>query len=162
MIASLWLLRHGEPIAEARGLCYGALDVELSPAGIREAESASAMLRRQPFSAIYSSLRRRCLEGARILARERICPVETIDALAEIRFGEFEGRSYDKIAAQYPELYRQWMERPTEFHFPAGESLEQMWKRVTDAAKILRERHSGESIAIVTHGGSFGFCWRRR
>jgi alpha-ribazole phosphatase len=152
MTGSFWLLRHGEP-AETRGLCYGALDVELSPEGVREAESASAMLRGQPFAAIYSSPRRRCLEGARILARERACPVETIDALAEIHFGEFEGRSYDEIAAEYPDLYRQWMEQPTGFQFPRGESFEQMWKRVTNAWRILRERHTGESIAIVTHGG---------
>jgi alpha-ribazole phosphatase len=152
MTGSLWLLRHGEP-AETRGLCYGALDVELSPAGIHQAELASAMLRGRPFAAIYSSPRRRCLEGARILARERSCPVETVDTLAEIHFGEFEGRPYDEIAAEYPDLYRQWMEQPTKIHFPGGESFDQMWKRVTNAARILRERHTGESVAIVTHGG---------
>jgi alpha-ribazole phosphatase len=152
MTGSLWLLRHGEP-AETRGLCYGALDVELSPAGIHQAKLASAMLHGQPFAAIYSSPRRRCLEGARILAKERICPVETMDALSEIHFGEFEGRSYDEIAAEYLDLYRQWMEQPTGFHFPGGESFDQMWKRVTNAARILRERHTGESIAVVTHGG---------
>lgn len=152
MTGSLWLLRHGET-AEARGLCYGALDVELSPEGHRQAALTGAVLRGQPFAAIYSSPRQRCLEGARILAKERTCPVETIDALAEIHFGEFEGRSYDEIAAEYPDLYRQWMEQPTKIHFPGGESFDQMWKRVTNAARILRERHSGESIAIITHGG---------
>jgi len=111
------------------------------------------MLRGQPFAAIYSSPRLRCLEGARILARDHTCPVETIDALAEIHFGEFEGRSYDEIAAEYPDLYRQWMEQPTKIHFPGGESFDQMWKRVTNAASILRHRHTGGSIAIVTHGG---------
>jgi alpha-ribazole phosphatase len=153
VIGSLWLLRHGEPVAETRGCCYGALDVELSPEGVRQAELVNAALRTQPLAVIYSSPRRRCLQGARILAIERSCPVETIDAIEELNFGEFEGRSYEEIAAEYPDLFQQWMAQPTKFHFPGGESLEQMWKRVTNAARILRERHTGESIAIVTHGG---------
>ena len=114
---------------------------------------ASVALRTESLAAIYSSPRRRCLEGARILASGRTCLVETIDALAEIYFGEFEGRSYQEIAAEYPDLFRQWMERPTEFHFPGGESFQQMWNRVTSAVRILRERHRGEPIAMVTHGG---------
>jgi len=150
MTGSLWLLRHGESAAETRGVCYGALDVELSPKGVRQAELASGVLRAEPLAAVYSSPRRRCLAGARILARERTCPVETVDALAEIHFGEFEGRPYDEIAAEYPDLYREWMEQPTGFQFPGGESFDQMRKRVTKAAKILRDRHTGESIAIVT------------
>jgi len=158
MKGSIWLLRHGEPVAETRGLCYGTLDIELSAEGVRQAKLASVVLRSQPLAAIYSSPRRRCLAGARILARERTCPVETIDALGEIDFGEFEGQSYDEIAAEYPGLYREWMERPTEFHFPGGESFEQMWERVTNTGRFLRDRHIGksmvgESIAIVTHGG---------
>ena len=137
-------------MAETRGLCYGALDVELSPQGIHQARLASVALRTESLAAIYSSPHRRCLEGARILASGRTCLVETIDALAEIYFGEFEGRSYQEIAAEYPDLYREWMQQPTGFQFPGGESFDQMRKRVTKAAKILRDRHTGESIAIVT------------
>jgi alpha-ribazole phosphatase len=153
MTGCLWLLRHGEPVAETSGLCYGALDVELSPAGLRQAELVNGALHAEPLAAIYSSPRRRCLAAARILARERTCPVETIDALREIHFGEFEGRSYDDIAAEYPDLYRQWMEHPAEVHFPGGESLKQMWTRVTDAGGILRAPYNRQSIALVTHGG---------
>jgi len=153
MIGSVWLLRHGKPADETRGLCYGSLDVELSTEGIRQAHSASAALSKQTFGAIYSSPRRRCWEAARVLAIERPCQVEIVDALAEIHFGDFEGRTYDEIALEHPDLFQQWMERPTEFQFPGGESLERMWERVTTAARTLRERHSGESIAMVTHGG---------
>ena len=47
-MGSLWLLRHGEPSAKTRGLCYGALDVELSRSGVRQAELAAATLSEQP------------------------------------------------------------------------------------------------------------------
>jgi alpha-ribazole phosphatase len=153
MTQSIWLLRHGEPVADARGRCYGSLDVELSDEGVREAARAIPVLRECGLTAIYSSPRRRCLDAARILAAEQNVPLETLEALREIDFGDFEGRTYESIAAEFPEIYRQWMECPTKVRFPGGESFDDMWIRVTSAVKTLRARHAVESIAIVTHGG---------
>jgi alpha-ribazole phosphatase/probable phosphoglycerate mutase len=153
MTQSIWLLRHGEPVADARGRCYGSLDVELSAEGIRQAHRAVPVLREYRLTAIYSSTRRRCLDTARILAAEQNVPLETLEALREIDFGDFEGRTYESIAAEFPEIYRQWMECPTKVRFPGGESFDDMWIRVTSAVKTLRARHAFESIAIVTHGG---------
>ena len=153
MTQSIWLLRHGEPAADARGHCYGSLDVELSAEGVREAHRAVHVLRQSRLTTIYSSPRRRCLDAARILAAEQNVPLETLEALREIDFGDFEGRTYESIAAEFPEIYRQWMECPTKVRFPGGESFDAMWIRVTNAVKTLRGRHAGQSIAIVTHGG---------
>src|SRR5260370_31981794 len=119
----LWLLRHPEPEASARGRCYGSLDVALSPDGIRQARSVAHGLAQKTFAAIYTSPRQRCTQAAHILAAGRTCPVETIAALRELDFGEFEGRTYDEIAAMYPDPYQQWMEHPTETRFPGGESF---------------------------------------
>jgi alpha-ribazole phosphatase len=92
-------------------------------------------------------------QAAEILAAGRGCPLEVLDALTELHFGEFEGRTYEEIAALYPDLYRQWMEEPTATEFPGGESFMKMRARVTEATRTLRVRHAGQSIAIVTHGG---------
>lgn len=148
---NLWLLRHPEPEATVRGTCYGSLDVALSSGGIEQAHEMAKTLGCQPIAAIYSSPRRRCTQAAAILAMGR--KAETVEALRELDFGEFEGRTYDEIAAQYPDLYRQWMESPTETHFPGGECFREMCVRVLESAKLLRARHAGESIAIVAHGG---------
>ncbi|MEE9180372.1 MAG: histidine phosphatase family protein, partial [Vicinamibacteria bacterium] len=56
-------------------------------------------------------------------------------------------------AEKYPELYRAWMEQPTEVTFPGGESFDIMERRVLSAAADLRLRHRGLVVAIVTHGG---------
>ncbi len=52
--------------------------------------------------------------------------------LKEIDFGDFEGLTYDEIAGRYPDLYRQWMESPTEVQFPNGECFDDMRIRVFD------------------------------
>ena len=153
MTQSVWLVRHGEPAAEARGRCYGSLDVALSADGIRQAQRAAEALREHPLAMVYASPRRRCIDAARTLAAEQNISIETLDAIREIDFGDFEGRSYESIAAEFPELYRHWMECPTKVRFPGGESFDDMWIRVTSAVRELRARHEDQSVAIVTHGG---------
>ncbi|HTX36802.1 MAG TPA: alpha-ribazole phosphatase [Bryobacteraceae bacterium] len=150
----LWLIRHPEPEASAVGRCYGSLDIPLSPEGLRHAHALAAALAGEPFAAIYTSPLQRCAETARILAAGRACPVETVNALREIDFGTFEGRSYDEIAALDPAAYREWMEYPTQAHFPEGESFQHMRSRVLSAASDLLARHCGGCFALITHGGA--------
>jgi alpha-ribazole phosphatase len=149
----LWLLRHPEPEGAAAGRCYGSLDFKLSDVGIRHAECIASALAGEPVAAIYTSPRQRCQQAAQILAASRSCPVEILDALRELDFGEFEGRSYEEVAQRHPGLYRQWMEHPTDIRFPGGESFAEMSGRVIQAAKELRARHAGHTIVLVTHGG---------
>lgn len=148
----LWLLRHPEP-ETVRGRCYGRLDVSLSTEGTGSARLIAERLARITFHAIYASPLQRCAQAAEILAEGRSCPVERVESLREIDFGEWEGRSYDEIAALYPHLYLEWMERPTEIRFPKGECFRQMRSRVLAAAQRLVSLHAGQSVALVTHGG---------
>lgn len=149
----LWLIRHPEPEASAVGRCYGSLDVGLSEKGIVQARAVAEALADQQLAAIYSSPKRRCTVAAEMIAVAHGRAFECVDALREIDFGEFEGRSYDEIAASHPELYREWMESPTSVCFPGGESFAEMRARVLDACATLLTRHADQLIAMVTHGG---------
>jgi len=148
-----WLIRHGEPEERARERCYGSLDVGLS-------QNARSSMRRvandvQPgfFDCVYSSSSRRALESARILADAAECAIETVPDLREMHFGDFEGLTYDEAAARNPEIYRQWMETPTEVQFPNGESFLQMRSRVLSAFDAIHRARDGRTVAIVSHGG---------
>lgn len=149
----VWLIRHGEPDAESRGRCYGRLNVGLSAEGQTQLHDVAKRLQEEPISAIYVSPRKRTIESGEILAQVHSCPVSIEDRLCEIDFGDFEGKTYDEIARTHAELYRQWMERPTEVQFPNGESFRQTQARVLEAARELYARHRGQTIAIVSHGG---------
>ncbi len=80
-------------------------------------------------------------------------PVEVIPDLREIDFGDFEGLAYDEIAARYPDLYRQWMETPTEVRFPNGEIFSEMRVRVLRAFDAIRRERAGQTAVIVSHAG---------
>lgn len=153
-VTRLWLIRHGEPEAEVRGRCYGRLDVGLSAEGRRQLEHVARRLASEPLAAIYASPRQRTRVSAEIVAASHSCGVQIERDLREIDFGDFEGQSYDDIARRYPELYRRWMEQPTEVEFPNGESFALMRSRVTKAVATLLGRHAGQSIALITHGGA--------
>jgi alpha-ribazole phosphatase/probable phosphoglycerate mutase len=79
--------------------------------------------------------------------------VTVVDDLAELDFGEFEGKSYCEIERTYPELYASWMRCPTEVQFPGGETFPRMCERVLGAVRRLRQKRAGTGIVIVSHGG---------
>lgn len=149
----LWLLRHPEPDRSVAGRCYGSLDVLLSETGIRQAHTLAQMFAKEPFADIYTSPLKRCVHAASILASGRPCSPAILDALRELNFGDLEGRSYAEIESEHPELYREWMEHPTQVTFPGGENFGAMQARVLSAVTALRARHCAESLALVTHAG---------
>lgn len=149
----IWLIRHGEPCPESRGRCYGRLNVGLSAEGQRQIHIVSQRLREEPISAVYVSPRKRAIESGEIIAQCHPCSITVEERLREIDFGDFEGRPYDEIAQTHPEIYRQWMETPTEVQFPNGESFRKMQARVLESAREIYAHHRGETIVIISHGG---------
>ena len=148
-MSRLILVRHCEPEEDARGLCYGRLDIGLSDAGRENAQRLAASLARLEWDAVYASPRLRARETAYAVAGTRDVLVD--EGLRELDFGELEGRSYDEIAASDPELYRAWMERPTTVSFPGGESFAELKARALESLERIRAAH--EAAVVVTHGG---------
>jgi broad specificity phosphatase PhoE len=148
-VSRLLLIRHAEPAEDARGRCYGSLDVGLSDRGREHARELAPTLTDEP-AAVYSSPRLRALETAALLFGREPIP----DArLREIDFGDFEGLTYEEIERSHPEIYRRWMETPTLVEFPGGESYAVVRRRALEALESIRGRHAGETAAVVAHGG---------
>ncbi|HLX20474.1 MAG TPA: histidine phosphatase family protein [Gaiellaceae bacterium] len=144
-MSRLTLIRHCEPEEDARGRCYGSLDVELSPAGKRHADALAARLGTDHL--VWTSPRRR----ARQTAAPLTASPHVDDDLRELDFGAFEGRTYDEIAESEPDLYRAWMQRPTRVRFPGGESWADLKERTLRC--IGRVWDAGDDALVVTHGG---------
>jgi alpha-ribazole phosphatase len=145
------LLRHAEPADDARGRCYGRLDVGLSAAGFEHARRLPASLSPLDYDAVYTSPRVRARQTAEPLASARGLSPVIDDELRELDFGELEGRRYEEIEASEPELYRAWMETPTRVRFPGGESYADLRVRGLRALERIRARH--DAALVVTHGG---------
>src|SRR5215475_9915469 len=99
----VWLVRHGLPEG-MDGRCYGQYDVRLSAEGIRQANVIATQLAGKRLSHVYSSLLRRAIDTAQIISGQYRIPVETMNELSEIHFGDFEGLSYEEIETRYPDI----------------------------------------------------------
>jgi alpha-ribazole phosphatase len=150
-VSRLILVRHTEPQDDARGRCYGSLDIGLSATGREHAGELAARLARVDYDAVYSSPRLRARETAGPVATARGLELLIDDGLRELDFGTLEGRTYDEIAESEPELYRAWMETPTQVRFPGGESFADLKARAIVALDRIRAAH--DTAVVVTHGG---------
>lgn len=149
----LLLIRHAAPVDDARGRCYGKLDIGLSSEGERQAQELVRSLSGVELDAVVSSPARRAVDTARPLARTRGLEIAVFDDLRELDFGELEGMTYDEIAATRPELYARWMAEPTSVRFPGGEGYVDLGRRAAAAVASLRATYPDRTVAVVTHGG---------
>ena len=149
----LVLVRHAEPADDARGRCYGRLDVGLSDSGWDQCMRLAAHLAGEPLAAVVCSPLLRARDTAGAIAKPHGLSVVVLDQLRELDFGELEGRTYSEIASSRPELYEQWMTAPTTVRFPGGERYADLRARVVDAVEGLRATYAGRRVVVVTHGG---------
>lgn len=147
------LIRHAEAEDAYSGRCYGSLDVALSPNGHQHAQVLADRLADLPVSLVVSSPRQRALDTATPIATLHGLPINISTDLRELDFGRLEGRTYTDIEATMPELWHEWMTRPTALRFPGGESYEDLRARACQAVNTLRRDNPSQTIVVVAHGG---------
>lgn len=149
----IFLVRHGETEASARGRCYGKLDVALSANGRTQMQQTAKLLQPLAPQKIYSSPRIRALDSAEYIADACQLSIEKEPDLAELDFGDLEGMRYEDVERDNPEFYAQWMQRPTEVTFPNGESYTKMRQRVLACMQRILSDTQGQKTVLVAHGG---------
>ena len=145
---TVWLLRHGMTADNARGRYQGRRDTPLSPEGVRA-------LRPADFSpaTVYVSPLCRAVQTAQILFPTS--DLETVEDLAEIDFGDFDGRTADEMAED--PAYRAWVEQGCSTRCPNGETLSEFCERSCRAFAALVDQAAAqgrEQLVIVAHGGT--------
>ncbi|MBK7673784.1 MAG: histidine phosphatase family protein [Candidatus Accumulibacter sp.] len=148
------LVRHGETTWNAEKRIQGQIDIGLNAAGLVQAQAAADWLAGQPVTALYSSDLLRARQTAERLAVSLNLLPRFRPAFRERRYGLFEGLTYDESRARYPADYHSFETRDPEFVIPfGGESLQQLYERVSAGLRQLAIEHFGQVIVVVTHGG---------
>jgi len=152
-MARLLLVRHGDTELNSAERYWGQTDVELSAAGLSQAERLRNRLAIEKIAAVYSSDLRRASVIAETIASRHQLAVITCPELREINFGELEGLTFDEISQLYPEVTKLWVERSTKLKYPGGESLDEFSNRVSQFVGRLQKHGEEETILIVAHSG---------
>ncbi len=149
----LLLFRHGETDHNAGRLALGRQDVPLNDRGRAQAQAiARAYGDGVGIAAIYSSPLQRAVATATPLANALGLAIEADPALIEMDIGEIEDKPLAAVREEYPDFVRRWLSDDCgDACMPVGESLRQVQERALQAVSSLRERHTEDTIAVVTH-----------
>jgi broad specificity phosphatase PhoE len=146
------LVRHGETDWNRERRFQGHSDVSLNEPGRRQAEALADALAGERFAAAYSSPLRRALETAEIVAARLDIPVEPRGGLMEVDVGSWSGLTTAEVEERFPDGFSLWAETRAG-GWSDGETYEDLGARVVRDLHELAERHPGERVLAVTHGG---------
>ncbi len=103
--------------------------------------------------AVYCSDLSRAVKSAEIIAEPYgLMPVK-IPALRERSFGVWEGMTFSEIKEKFPGEFEAWADNPVAHSPVGGESTLEVKDRVVKALTEILNRHTGENVAVVAHGG---------
>lgn len=159
-ITRILAVRHGETDWNRDTRIQGHTDIDLNDHGRWQAQRLAAALRDEPIAAFYASDLARARETALAVARAHGASVQTHLGLRERCFGRFEGHTWAELEAQHPQETGAWRQRLPDFAPPGGESLLQLQARVLAAVGALAQRHPGEQVLMVAHGGVLDILYR--
>jgi len=102
---------------------------------------------------VYTSTLRRASETAEIIGAELGLAVVPDERLIERGMGDIAGLSGDEIESRFPELIEEWRHSSRMVVPPGGEAVETFGARVRAVLGEIVERHAGQPVVVVTHGG---------
>jgi probable phosphoglycerate mutase len=160
-MTELILIRHGETDWNRELRFQGQLDVPLNAIGLEQARRVAERLAREDLHGLVSSDLQRALQTAQAVAghAQRIAPVQE-SGLREQHFGIMEGLRAPEVKARHPQVWEQWVRFEADFAFEGGESARRFQARVLAAVQAVAQRHTGRTVAVVTHGGVLDMVYR--
>ncbi|NLK38124.1 MAG: histidine phosphatase family protein [Epulopiscium sp.] len=153
MRTRFYLIRHGETDWNKQGIYQGWTDIELSQEGKRQADLLAKRFVHISLDAIYVSPLKRAIATAEPIAAVKGIPVQLDEHFKEINFGEWEGSSVPQLKEKYGEPFTKFFDDPFAHPFPGEGSFEKVRERSVKGFEELLQRHKGQSVGIVSHGG---------
>ncbi|MEV0647266.1 MSMEG_4193 family putative phosphomutase [Phytomonospora sp. NPDC050363] len=156
LMPTVLLLRHGRTTANTAGILAGHMPgVALDETGLAQVAEAAKRLAGLPLVAAVSSPLPRCQETIHTALGDRGLTVEIDEALAEYRYGDWEGRKLSELV--HEPLWKTVQEHPSAAVFPNGDAAAHTAARAVAAvrghdARIAAEYGRDALWLACTHG----------
>lgn len=134
--------RHGETTANDKNLFRGPIDYDLNEKGRQQAKEMGDHLN-IPFSAIFSSPKKRAVGTAKIALGEKV-PIRVVPGFDSYNIGHLAGKPKNE---ENLKIVRYYQDNPSEV-IPGGESLNQFRKDVDP--DIIRVIQLGDETGFPT------------
>jgi probable phosphomutase (TIGR03848 family) len=143
------LIRHAMCDPVGKSLAGRTSGIHLNDVGRAQAERLAARLSGVALDAVYSSPRERALETAEPIARAHGLPPCVVDALDDIDFGRWTGRTLRDLDGD-----AEWIRFNTfrsVVRAPGGEQMLEVQARSLAALEAMRRAHPDGRCAVVSH-----------
>jgi probable phosphoglycerate mutase len=151
------LVRHGvtaHSVERRFSGSGGAHDPELTDLGRAQIDAAGRELaRRGGADVLVCSPMLRTRESAQIIAEHIDCEPVVFDGLQEARFGEWDGHTFAEVMDSWPAQMSGWLGSP-QIAPPGGESVQQVFDRVSAAFDRVLAAYPGKRIVVAAHVGT--------
>lgn len=123
----------------------------LTDLGKDQAGDLGERLRDERVAAVYTSRLSRAQEtGAIVGDRLRLTPV-VVDGVQEFAVGSLAGKPAGDRDSR--ETFLAWIQGDLDRRWPGAETGTEVVARFADAVDTLADRHRGETVVVVSHGG---------
>jgi alpha-ribazole phosphatase len=147
------LIRHGQVVGHDQKRYNGQTDVALTDLGLEQYHRLKERLADTPISACYTSDLTRCVTGARIICKQFGIKPAKRSELRELNIGIWEGLVWQEIQSNWPEEWQARLADLVHYRVPQGENLLEVEARVMPVINEIVERHRGQELVVVGHGG---------
>ena len=148
----LVLIRHGETDWNREERWQGQTDVPLNSAGRAQVSALAESMRGRPLDAIYSSDLLRASQTAEAVSEATGAPLTLDPRLREIDLGEWQGMLSEEIRSRDGGLVDMFFQDPQARAGLRGESVAEVFLRMTSAVDEILSRHRTGRVAVVSHG----------
>ena len=149
----LHLIRHGQVAGFEQRRYNGHADVALTDLGVEQYHLLKDRLADSHISACYSSDLTRCRIGAGIICEQFGIEPTFRSELREVNIGEWESLTWQEIQSRWPEEWQARLNDLVNYRVPQGENLLDVEARLMPVVREILERHRGQEILLVGHGG---------
>jgi glucosyl-3-phosphoglycerate phosphatase len=151
---TILLARHGETDDNREPIrIQGSTDTPLNETGREQARELAKRIEGEGIVSLWCSHLSRARETAQIVGEHLGLEPSVDERLAEANRGQLEGRVWQDVEREDPELYAAWRAAGETFRFPGGESLLEQAQRVAAALAHVRDTAPLPAL-VVCHGGS--------
>lgn len=148
-MTTFFLIRHGSCSGLNQTLWGRTPGICLNEKGQLQAQRLADRFKNMKLNAIYSSPLERALQTATVIAHTMNLEVRRNEAVNEINFGEWTGKSFEWLSGD--ERWRHFNRHRSMTMIPSGESFLEVQNRIVKELKTLADEHRKASIAIVSH-----------
>ncbi len=158
----LLLIRHGQTDHNMQGFVSGRNDIPINETGHQQAKKMAERVKKEfPIDVLYSSPLKRAVQTAQYLSQAFNLPVIPDQNLIEYGFGEIANTKIKNLRETKPELsqnvddwfHGEYSDSPIRPDIPGSESFDELKSRIQAFTDMILEKHAGQMIAVVSHGG---------